>query len=203
MLALPWMALAFASGSVPWAVWFGKWFAGSDVRMHGDGNPGTLNAWKAGGWRVGSAAFLLDFSKGAMPVFLAIRFGGLAGVGLIFVGLAPVLGHAFSPLLNMKGGKALATSVGVWTALTMGEAFVMLCLILGVFYAVQKTDAWTIILSALGFLVFLLFRFPDTYILLTWTGNLAILIFKHRYAVQEGIVPREWILKTLGKHVAS
>ena len=197
MLSLTWIALGLASGSMPWPVWLGKWFAGSDIRAYGDKNPGSANAWKAGGWRLGGAAFLLDFSKGAVPVFLAVRLGGLEGLSLTAAGLAPIVGHAFSPLLKLRGGKALATSVGVWTALTAGEAFVLLCFVLAVGHAVQKTDAWTVILSALGLLAFLLVRFPDPYIMSIWSGNLVVIVLKHRESVQEGIVPRRWVLKML------
>ena len=196
---LVWVLLAFASGSIPWAVWLGRLFLGSDIRTFGDKNPGAANVWRVGGWRVGGAAVFLDFCKGAIPVFLAVKLGGLEGWSVTLVGLAPILGHAFSPLLGFRGGRALTVSAGVWTALTMGEAFPVICFFLVMFYSLQKTDSWTIMLSGLCFLGFLLARFPEPYVLLIWAGNMGVLALKHRDDLKHGIVPRDWLLRMIGR----
>ena len=58
-------------------------------------------------------------AKGALPVALAYYVFGVSGWGLMPVMLAPILGHAYSPFLRFKGGKAIAVTFGVWTALTV------------------------------------------------------------------------------------
>ncbi len=104
---LLWTALGFLSGSLPFSVWLGKLLTRSDIRRYGDGNPGATNAWRAGGWQIGVPALLLDFLKRALPVGLARFWAGVDGWGLIPIALAPVLGHAFSPFLRFRGGKAI------------------------------------------------------------------------------------------------
>ena len=199
MLVLLWSALGFASGALPWAVWLGRVFAGSDVRSFGDRNPGAANAWKAGGWRVGSAAAVLDMGKGTLPVFLAASLAGIGSWGLIPVGLAPVLGHAYSPVLKFRGGKAQAVSVGVWAALTAGMAVPVLLLSLAVGHAFQKTDGWTVMFGGLGVLGLLLVRYPEPHLLLLWAGNMGILTLKLQDDLRLGVVPRPWLLRMLGR----
>ena len=199
MLVLAWSALGFASGSVPWAVWLGRVFAHADIREYGDGNPGTANAWKAGGWRVGTAVALLDIGKGAAPVLLAATLSGTGNLGLIPIGLAPILGHAYSPMLRFRGGKANAVSVGVWAALTAGAALPILAVSLAIAYAFQRTDGWTVIFGGLGVLALLLARYPEPHLLLLWACNMGILVLKLRDDLRLGVVPRPWLLRVLGR----
>ena len=198
-MVLAWSALGFASGSVPWAVWLGRVFAHADIREYGDGNPGTANAWKAGGWRVGTAVALLDIGKGAAPVLLAATLSGTGNLGLIPIGLAPILGHAYSPILRFRGGKANAVSLGVWAALTAGAALPVLAVSLAIAYASRRTDGWTVIFGGLGVLGLLLARYPEPHLLLLWAGNMGILVLKLRDDLRLGVVPRPWLLRALGR----
>ncbi|HNZ08400.1 MAG TPA: glycerol-3-phosphate acyltransferase [Bacillota bacterium] len=112
--------ICFLSGSVPFA-WFAvKTFKGTDVRRVADGNPGAVNVFRACGPVIGSSVLLLDFLKGALPVYLLKA--GTSYRQLPILAIMPVLGHAFSPWLGFKGGKAITTSFGIWTALTLWEA---------------------------------------------------------------------------------
>ncbi len=199
MLVLAWSALGFASGSVPWAVWLGRVLAHADIREYGDGNPGAANAWKAGGWRVGTAVALLDIGKGAVPVLLAAKLSGTGNLGLIPIGLAPILGHAYSPILRFRGGKANAVSIGVWAALTAGAALPILAVSLAIAYAFQRTDGWTVLFGGLGVLGLLLARYPEPHLLLLWAGNMGILVLKLRDDLRLGVVPRPWLLRALGR----
>ena len=199
MNVLFWILFAFTAGSVPWAVWLGNTFLKTDIRTFGDKNPGGVNAWKAGGWRLGSVVIFLDFSKGAVPVLLALGYGGLESWSLTLVALAPILGHAYSPLLSLRGGKALAVSLGVWTGLSLGLLFPVILLFLAVFYSIQRTDAWTILLTALGLLGFLAYRSAEPFELALWAGNTAIIILKHHSDLRHGVVFRTWALRILGR----
>jgi len=169
----------------------------TDVRRYGDGNPGATNAWRAGGWRVGVPALLLDYLKGAVPVGMAHFTYGISGWALVPVALAPVLGHAFSPFLRFRGGKAVAATFGAWTGLTLGEVPMLLGLLLGFFLAVQTADAWSVMLGMAGILVHLLLRHSPPVILAIWTGNVLLLVWKHRHDLRQPIRPRPWILNLL------
>lgn len=115
------LVIAYLSGALPWSVWLGRAFYGADVRAVADGNPGATNAFRVGGWRLGVAVMLLDFSKAFIPVALARWALDLPGEQLFFVALMPTVGHAFSIFLRFRGGRALATMFGSWSGLTLYE----------------------------------------------------------------------------------
>lgn len=185
MTILLWTVLGFLSGSVPYALLLGRWLAHADIRQYGDGNPGASNATKAGGWRVGLPAGLMDYLKGAVPVGLAHFQFGLIGWELVPVALAPVLGHAFSPWLRFRGGKAVAVTFGVWTGLTLWEGPTLLGTFLGILYTLLAADAWCVILALLGWLVYLLLRGAEPALLAIWLGNALIVAWKHRHALRQ------------------
>lgn len=197
---LLWTGIGFASGSLMFSYWVGKIFLKKDVRDYGDANPGAANAWKAGGWKIGLPGALLDFAKGAVPVGLAVWFFGIHGWGLVPVALAPIIGHAFSPFLKFKGGKAIAVTLGVWTALTVWEGLLILGLLIGLFYLLIDHPSWSVIfatLAYLGYMVFvaLLGRGFNIPIFAVWTGNMLILLYKHHDDLREAIHPRSYILR--------
>jgi len=192
--ALFWTVLGFLLGAMPFSVWLGRLLLRTDIRHCGDGDPGVVNAWRVGGWRVGLPTMLLDYLKGAVPVGLAHFQFGVSGWGLVAVALAPVLGHAFSPFLRFRGGKAVAVTVGIWTGLTFGEGQIPLVILLGLFFLIQSVDAWAVILGMLGFLPYLLLQQADVFTLAIWGGNMLILLWKHRRGLREPIRPRPWVL---------
>jgi glycerol-3-phosphate acyltransferase PlsY len=111
------VALGYLAGSIPFGVLVTKWFAGKDVRQGGSGNIGATNVLRVAGKRLGAAVLVLDALKGALPVVLAIRL--LPGEPLVHVsvGLAAFLGHVFPVWLKFKGGKGVATALGVLAVL--------------------------------------------------------------------------------------
>lgn len=185
MSTLLWSVVGFISGSLPFSVWLGQAFARADVRRIGDGNPGAANAWKAGGWRVGVAALLLDYLKGALPVTAAHFVFHLSGWPLALAAIAPIAGHAFSPFLDWRGGKGLTVTFGVWSGLTLVQAPLMLGLFMALFYFTVGADAWAVVLSMMGLLAHLLLQQADGTLLTVWLGNLAVIVWKHRRELRQ------------------
>jgi glycerol-3-phosphate acyltransferase PlsY len=194
---LLWTGIGFLLGAMPFSFWLGHLLRQTDVREYGDGNPGATNAWKAGGWRVGIPALLLDYIKGAIPVGLAHFVFGISGWGLVPVALAPALGHAYSPFLGFCGGKALAVTFGLWTGLMLAEGPIVLGLFLALFLAIQTRDGWAVILGILAFLGYMVLRRLDSFIMVIWAGNTLLLAWKYRADLQQGPQPRPWIFHLL------
>ena len=185
-------------GSIPFSVIVGKVFLSKDIRDYGDRNPGAANVWRAGGGTgLGMLAVLLDLSKGFLPVFLARYLFGVSGPGLVAVALAPIMGHAFSPFLRFKGGKAVATTFGVWGGFTFFEGPLALGVSMGAIHIWQKNNAWTVILGFLGLLGYLLLRHSDPFTLSIWAGNAAIVGWKHLAELREPLRVRPVITRTL------
>jgi glycerol-3-phosphate acyltransferase PlsY len=179
-MVLLWTLIGLFLGSLPLAFWLGRAAVHQDVRQIADGNPGAANVWRAGGWRPGLAAAVLDLGKAAVPIVLARYRFGIDGWALVPVAMAPVLGHAFSPFLGFKGGKAVAVTFGAWGGVVGIEAVVLIAVCMGVVYAVQTVDAWTVALGFTGWLAVLLFRRPELSLFAFWAGNMMVLAWRHR-----------------------
>ncbi|WP_372712828.1 glycerol-3-phosphate 1-O-acyltransferase PlsY [Ilyobacter sp.] len=105
--------LAYVLGSIPTGVIIGKKLKGIDIREHGSKNSGATNAYRVLGAKYGVMVLLADAAKGFFPVMFA-DLAGVEGTFLILVGLITIIGHSLSIFLNFKGGKGVATSLGVF-----------------------------------------------------------------------------------------
>ena len=185
-----WVLLGFVAGSLPFSLWIGQRILGRDIRTVGDGNPGATNVLRAGGRGPAALALLLDVLKGALPVGMAYLGAGITTAWLIPIALAPVVGHAFSPLLAGRGGKAVATSLGIWTGLTAWEGPTVggLALLVGV--KLLGSNGRAVLFALLVLLTYFLvtpptwngymLRLPLQLLLPIWLGNLLIVAWKHR-----------------------
>jgi glycerol-3-phosphate acyltransferase PlsY len=112
-----WVVASYLLGATPTAYLAGRLARGIDLREHGSKNLGATNVYRVLGWRWAIPVALIDIAKGAIPVALFGRWaagGPWLAVGL---GIAAVLGHVFSPFMRFKGGKGVATALGVFLAL--------------------------------------------------------------------------------------
>jgi len=173
-------AIGFVMGSLPFSVWLVRWIVHADVREFGDGNPGAISAWRAGGWRVGLPVLLLDVIKGASSVVLARFVFGLEGWSSVPAALSPVFGHVLSPWLRFRGGKGIAATFGVWSALTYWVVPTTLGLLMAAIMAVQAVHAWTVVIAATGTLIVLVLMHVETSLIVTFVLNVALLMWTHR-----------------------
>jgi glycerol-3-phosphate acyltransferase PlsY len=123
--------LAYLIGSIPTAVWVGKWFYGIDVREHGSGNAGTTNTIRVLGPKAGIPVFIIDVMKGFGAVELAYlckadfnTIGNTFAFYKVILSMVAVIGHVFPIFAGFRGGKGLATSLGVVLALFTYPALV-------------------------------------------------------------------------------
>ncbi|WP_432735749.1 glycerol-3-phosphate 1-O-acyltransferase PlsY [Maridesulfovibrio sp. FT414] len=116
MLWIFWLVFAYFLGSIPFGLFIGKICHGIDIRNDGSKSTGATNVARLCGFKYGVAALILDLGKGFVPVIMASQYSH-NWMFLSLVAAAAVLGHVFSMFLDMKGGKAVATSVGVFLAL--------------------------------------------------------------------------------------
>lgn len=123
MLPVALVLLGYLAGSIPFGVLLTHWLAGKDVRAEGSGNIGATNVARVAGKKLGLLVLALDAAKGALVLFFALRLFPESLRLHAAVGLAAVLGHVFPIWLGLKGGKGVATALGVmmllapWAAL--------------------------------------------------------------------------------------
>lgn len=179
-LSIASLVIGILLGSLPFSVWLVRWIANVDVRKFGDGNPGAINAWKVGGWVVGLAVLLLDVLKGGVPVALARFVFSIEGWALVPAALSPIVGHAFSPWLRFRGGKGIAATFGVWSALTFWVVPTTLGLLMATIMAIQKVRAWTVMIASAITLVVLILVRVEAFLVVAFALNLALLACTHR-----------------------
>lgn len=176
MIELFWIAGAYLLGSIPTGLLLGKLY-GIDVRQEGSGNIGATNLYRTVGRKVGIWTLLGDCLKGFLPVLLAWKLG-LAEPMQAWIGLAAFCGHVFSIFLLFKGGKGVATALGVYLALAPLALLGALALFV-ILVAVWRYISLGSVAAAAVMPVIIFFR-PHTPQLLIATALIsAIVIVKH------------------------
>lgn len=160
--------IAYLLGSIPTAVWVGKWFYGIDVRKKGSGNAGATNTIRVLGWKAGTPVVLLDIVKGYFAVWLMHFFipdtwGTDTTIYLqILAGLISVIGHALPIFAGFRGGKGVATLFGAGIAL-YGWAILVPLFVFVIIIALTKYVSMGSILGAISFPIAVIFVFRITH----------------------------------------
>ena len=119
------LAFGYLLGSIPFGVVLTKLTGGPDLRAVGSGNIGATNVLRTGSKALAAATLIGDMLKGTVAVLVAQQFGlGAAIAGGLAAGLGAFLGHLFPVWLGFKGGKGVATYIGVLLALVWQAALV-------------------------------------------------------------------------------
>ncbi|MGH7448728.1 MAG: glycerol-3-phosphate 1-O-acyltransferase PlsY [Longimicrobiales bacterium] len=109
---------AYLIGAIPTSYIAGRMTRGIDLRQHGSGNLGATNAFRVLGWRAATPIFIVDMTKGFLPVYFFPRIDGAEPIGwALAYGAAAIIGHMFSLYVGFRGGKGVATGGGVFLAL--------------------------------------------------------------------------------------
>jgi len=158
--------LAYLIGSVPTAVWISKYFFKIDIRDYGSGNAGATNTFRVLGSKWGTFVMMVDVLKGIiatslyilLPYYLTDEWDRTNF--MIGLGLAAVLGHIFPIWAGFRGGKGVATLLGMAVAI---QPLVAICCV-GVFLIVlylTRFVSLSSILAGVSFMVFILFIFNE------------------------------------------
>ncbi len=131
--------VAYLLGSISFAVVVSRLMGLSDPRTFGSKNPGATNVLRSGSKVAAILTLLLDAAKGWLPVFLVVQYGdayGLYSGALALVGVAAFLGHVYPIFFKLKGGKGVATALGVVLGISpwLGLAVALTWIIMAVFF---------------------------------------------------------------------
>ncbi len=171
--------IAYFIGNISFAYILGKIFVKKDVRDYGSGNAGTTNAIRVFGKKIGVMVLAGDVLKGVFAVILGRYF--LSQTGAYIAGAFVIIGHNWPVLLNFKGGKGVATTVGVM--LFVNFKLTLICVIIGVIIIVitRTVSMGSILGMALAPIVVLLFIRPITGELFIFTVFVAgMSIYRHK-----------------------
>jgi glycerol-3-phosphate acyltransferase PlsY len=147
------LILAYLIGSIPTAVWVGKLFYGVDVREYGSGNAGATNTFRVLGKKAGIPVLIIDILKGVASVSLVylIEFSTPNSNSLndlrIALGISAFLGHLYPVFASFRGGKGVATMLGIIIALNYPSALLAISIFLIVFLLTKYVSLGAIIAS--------------------------------------------------------
>ncbi len=176
----------YAAGSIPFGLVLSKLAGLGDVRAIGSGNIGATNVLRTGSKKLAIVTLLCDMLKGFFPVVIFMRWGLDAAVS---AGLLALIGHMFPVWLGFKGGKGVATFIGVLCALSwpLALAFCAVWLIVALLFKFSSLSA--LVATALTPVGAMLFAVPALVVPLIAMG--ALIILKHRENIQRLIKNKE------------
>ena len=191
MITILLMALSYILGSVPNALWIGKVFKGIDVREHGSKNTGSTNAARVLGVKLGILTLILDISKGLVPTLIAIllkvdffeNLTKIENLDYVLVGICAILGHVFSVFMNFKGGKAVATTLGVFLVL-VPKAILFAAIVFFVVFAIFRYVSLSSIFAAVSLPVFTYFLYQQIIYVILGILIAILIIVKHKSNIE-------------------
>jgi acyl phosphate:glycerol-3-phosphate acyltransferase len=187
---LAWLVVpaGYLLGSIPFGLLVGKVFGAKDVRQQGSGNIGATNVSRVAGPAAGILTLIFDAGKGAAAVWLASRVSEQNAGVMMLAGLAALWGHCFSICLGFKGGKGVATGLGVFAALSpLAAACSLVVFVLAFVFWRYVSLASLAATAAMPLLVYFLWAPGHAPPLAITFGTLlaaALIFYKHRANLQ-------------------
>lgn len=183
MLIVLLIVLSYLIGSIPSALWLGKIFYKIDIRNYGSHNAGATNTFRILGKRLGWSVLICDVSKGVicacLPFFFRDYFSGFKDEELILqliTGFTSVIGHVFPIYAGFRGGKGVATSLGIIFGINPMGAVICLVIFLIVFLFFRFVSLGAISASiSLPFVSYFILR-EDQRIMIIFTIILALVV---------------------------
>ncbi len=177
--------LSYVIGSIPTAYIFGRLLKGLDIRQHGSGNVGATNAFRVLGKGPGTAVLILDIIKGIIPVVFVAGFLDASVTGRIIAAVAAVCGHNWTCFLNFKGGKGIATTLGVLIGLTVvipqARIAVLLCVVVWTLaFLVSRIVSLSSLITAICLPVFMIFFVAPTSMIILSIVFCIFIVLRHR-----------------------
>jgi len=175
------LVCAYLLGSIPTGLLLAK-AAGVNIRETGSGNIGATNVYRTLGRKVGIMTLIGDCLKGLIPVLIAKQLG-LPEVWIAATGLAAFLGHVYTVFLGFKGGKGVATALGVF----LGVSPLSVLIALGVFILVLvrwRYVSLASITAAAAMPLVIAFLEPKKLLIAMSLAIAALVIYKHRENIQ-------------------
>lgn len=188
--------ISYLIGSIPTGYLIGKYFFKVDIKTLGSGNIGATNVLRNLGKKMGLLTLLGDSLKGFIPVLFAVLYKPypLNQTLLFFCALMAFLGHLFPLYLKFKGGKGVATALGIYLILFPLQLLYSAIIFFLIVFKTRYVSLGSII-SALAMPLFVSFSAKDSYQIMLTVIISALIIYKHKENIQRLLEGRENKLK--------
>ncbi len=168
-------ASIYLPGSSPNGLIFGKFIWNKDLREYGSPNIGATNAWRVLGKKAGIFIFILDFIKGQLGVMLGAIIIATP-LAMVIGGLLAIIGHIFPIFLGFKGGKGVATALGVIAALMPKITLIVLVVWAVIVLTTRYVSLGSIVAAALTPILVAIFREPMIFFWFTLVAAIFIVV---------------------------
>ena len=169
---------AYVVGSIPTGLIFGKLIWKKDLRRFGSKNIGATNAWRVIGKKAGLLIFVLDFLKGQIGVLIGCCLFATPGA-MVVGGLFAMLGHIFPIFLGFKGGKGVATGLGVISTLMPKVTAIVVIVWLALVLLTRYVSVGSIVAALLTPILAAIFKVPAVFFAFALAAAVVI-VWRHR-----------------------
>jgi len=201
------VVISYLIGSMPTALWVGKAFFGIDIREHGSGNSGATNTFRVLGKKAGTAVLLIDVIKGLTAASLVryldfVEIGTVRFVNLqLLFGLSSVLGHIFPIYAKFKGGKGIATLLGMVIGIHYLSALVCMMLFIAILFSTRYVSLSSI-LAAIAFplIAILIYKNEEPFFIAFGIAAAIMVVLTHQKNIVRLVAGNENKAKLLKRH---
>ncbi len=195
--------IAYLLGSIPTGIWYSKFVHQKDIRTMGSGNSGTTNVGRNFGLKAAVVVAIVDVLKGFLPVFITLHFFPSNHWLIMLVSLAAIIGHAYPYFADYKGGKIVATSIGVLLAINFSLAFIQVIMLFSLLY-ISSVMSFSALLSYGAVALYMIIAHPSLAFKMGMFIIYLFMLYRHRDNIQRLLKGNErqlkWGLHALNKN---
>ena len=181
--------IGYFLGATPSGLWICRWISNLDIREYGSKNTGATNVYRVMGWKAALIVFLMDSLKGTIAVWLGAHLTGDSN-GALFGGLMALIGHTWSFWMKFKGGRGVATGIGVLASLMPEVAGISFGIWLVAVFLTRYVSLGSILGAVAAPIFAWWLNYPISYQLFV-VFIAVFVIFRHRENIQRLIQGRE------------
>lgn len=177
------LVVAYLVGAIPSGVVLTRIAGAGDVRQSGSGNIGATNVYRVAGKRLGVLTLVADMLKGLLPLLAMKLWGGFSEQQLALVAVALFVGHCYPIYLGFKGGKGVATALGIYLVLSAASVGVALLVFAGILWRWRYVSLASICAAAV--IPFMVYLFGSSFPVMMATVLIASgVIYRHSSNIQ-------------------
>jgi glycerol-3-phosphate acyltransferase PlsY len=201
------VGVSYLIGSMPTALWVGKAFFGIDIREHGSGNSGASNTFRVLGKHAGAAVLFIDIVKGFTAASIAryyffVELGSIRYVNLqLLFGLSAVVGHIFPIYANFKGGKGIATLVGMVIGIHYLSALACILLFIGILFSTRYVSLSSILATiAFPLIAIIIYKIEEPLFIAFGIAAALMVVLTHQKNIRRLVAGNENKANLLKRH---
>ncbi len=180
MLRLISLVFGYFVGCINFAYLIGRFKEHIDIRDYGSGNSGTTNAIRVMGWRIGALTFIGDFLKSVVAYTIAYYASGGESIIALYAGVGVVIGHNLPVFLNFRGGKGIASNLGLIYAVDFRAGLIAHIIMAVIIATTRYVSLSSIVMAILMPILFYIFKDGQLEFVLIGLVLMGMAIFRHR-----------------------